>query len=169
MDHQQPTDPTMKTIINNTYVVVAARMVVGVLFVIASADKIADPAAFAAAISNYKLVPEFVALVVATVLPWMELTCGVFLVFGVFRNGAGLIITCLMGVFTVLVISALVRGLDITCGCFTQDPSAARIGWWKVAENTGLLILSLVPTFSANSSLSIEHTMAERYRQSTPP
>ena len=168
MDRQQPTDPTMK-IINNTYVVVAARMVIGVLFVIASADKIADPAAFATSISSYKLVPEFVALVVATVLPWMELICGVFLVFGVFRNGAGLVLTCLMAIFTVLVISALVRGLDISCGCFTQDPSAARIGWWKVAENTGLFIFSLVPTFSTNSSLSIEHTMAERYRRSVPP
>ena len=151
----------MKSILNNTGVVVGARMVVGILFVVASADKIADPMAFAASIANYKLLPQTVNLLVATVLPWMELISGLFLVFGVLRNGAGLILSSLMAVFTALVISALARGLDISCGCFTQDPSAARIGWWKVAENTGLFILSLIPTMSSNSALSIEHIIAQ--------
>lgn len=152
----------MRTLLNNTYVIVVARIVLGATFVIASADKIADPAAFAASIANYKLVASTFALVIATVLPWIELISGLFLVFGVFRNGAGLILTCLMAVFTVLVISALLRGLDITCGCFTQDPSAARIGWWKVSVNIGLFILSLVPTLSTNSSFSIDRMIVER-------
>ena len=76
----------MRTILDNTFVVVGARLVLGVMFVIASADKIADPLAFAASIAGYKLVSGTLAIIIATVLPWMELISGLLLVFGVFRN-----------------------------------------------------------------------------------
>lgn len=163
MDRQQATNGAVKSILNNTYTILIARLVLGALFIVASFDKIADPLAFAASITNYKLTSSFVALASATVLPWIELICGVLLLLGFLRNGAGLVLMCLMAVFTVAVISALARGLDISCGCFTQDPTAARIGWWKVGENIGLLLLSAIVTFSKNPALSVEQ-MFGRFR-----
>ena len=168
MVFSQPADGAVKTIINNTFLIVGIRLILGMVFIVASADKIADPNAFATSVTNYKVVGQDFALVVATVLPWMELISGLFLLLGVFRRGAGLLMTVLMAAFTTLIASAILRGLDISCGCFTQDPSAARIGWWKVAEDLGLFVLSLVPTFSTNSSISIERYMARRSGQ-TPP
>lgn len=156
----------MRQILQNTYVALFARVVLGVLFIAASVDKVSDPTAFAVSIEGYKLLPHNAALVAATVLPWMELICGVLLVLGVFHRGAGLLLFGLLVVFTVAVVSALVRGLDISCGCFTQDPTAARIGWQKIAENLGLIGLSLLVTLSQSSWLSIENVMKKGVVQS---
>jgi uncharacterized membrane protein YphA (DoxX/SURF4 family) len=156
----------MKQILQNNYVVLLARVILGVLFIVASIDKVSDPAAFAVSVESYKLLSHNAALVVATVLPWMELICGVLLVLGVLHRGAGLLLFGLLVVFTVAVVSALVRGLDISCGCFTQDPNAAKIGWQKIVENLGLIGLSLLVTLSQSSWLSIENMMKKKVVQS---
>jgi uncharacterized membrane protein YphA (DoxX/SURF4 family) len=152
----------MRQILQNNYIVLFARVVLGVLFIVASANKVSDPTAFAVSIEGYKLLPHNAALVAATVLPWMELISGVLLVLGVFHRGAGLLLFGLLVVFTIAVVSALVRGLDISCGCFTQDPNAARIGWQKILENLGLIGLSLIVTLAQSSWLSIENVMKKR-------
>lgn len=155
----------MRQILQNTYVVLFARVVLGVLFIVASVNKVSDPNAFAASIDSYKLLLHNASLVAATVLPWMELICGVLLVLGVFHRGAGLLLFGLLVVFTVAVVSALVRGLDISCGCFTQDPNAAKIGWQKILENLCLIGLSLLVMLSHSSWLSIENVMKKRVVQ----
>jgi uncharacterized membrane protein YphA (DoxX/SURF4 family) len=152
----------MRQILQNNYIVLFARVVLGVLFIVASANKVSDPTAFAVSIEGYKLLPHNAALVAATVLPWMELISGVLLVLGVFHRGAGLLLFGLLVVFTIAVVSALVRGLDISCGCFTQDPNAAKIGWQKILENLGLICLSVLVTLSQSSWLSIENVMKKR-------
>jgi putative oxidoreductase len=149
----------MRQILQNTYAVLLARVVLGVLCIVASAGKVSDPGAFAVSVASYRLLPHNATLLVATVLPWMELICGGLLVLGVFHRGAGLLLFWLLVVFTVAVGSALVRGLDISCGCFTQDPNAAKIGWQKILENLGLIGLSLIVTLSRSSWLSVEHVM----------
>jgi putative oxidoreductase len=166
VDKQQSALGMMRQIFQNTYVVLLARVVLGVLFIVASVDKVSDPNAFAVSIDSYKLLPHNASLVAATVLPWMELICGALLVFGLFHRGAGLLLFGLLVVFTVAVVSALVRDLDISCGCFTQDPNAAKIGWQKIVENLGLIGLSLLVTLSQSSWLSVENVMKKRVVQS---
>jgi putative oxidoreductase len=51
-------------------------------------------------------------------LPWLEILCGLGLVFRVLYRGALSILITLIVVFTLGTIAAKVRGLDITCGCF---------------------------------------------------
>jgi uncharacterized membrane protein YphA (DoxX/SURF4 family) len=142
--------------------VVAARIVLGAVFIVASIEKVADPAAFAVSINNYKILPEAVSLVVATFLPWVELLCGFGLLFGIFMRGSSLLSLCMLAVFTAAIVSGLFRGLDISCGCFTQDPNVAKIGWGKVAENVGLIILSALPLVSRSSLWSIENLFRTR-------
>jgi hypothetical protein len=50
-------------------------------------------------------------------------------------------------VFTILIIVAMLRGLDISCGCFTQDPSADKIGYKKILENIGMILLGIYLIF----------------------
>jgi uncharacterized membrane protein YphA (DoxX/SURF4 family) len=166
VDEQQPAHRMMKQILQNNYIVFLARVVLGVLFIVASFDKVSDPAAFAVSIDSYKLLTHNTSLIVATVLPWMELVSGVLLVLGVWHRGAGLLLFGLLVVFTVAVASALVRGLDISCGCFTQDPNAAKIGWQKIVENLCLIGLSLLVTVSRSSWVSIENVRKKRVAKS---
>jgi putative oxidoreductase len=123
------------------------RSVLGGMFIIASLDKIVDPAAFAASILNYQLIGFHVSMFVATILPWVELLAGLGLLLGVFPRGSALTATLLMLVFTALVGITLARGLDISCGCFSQDPGAGKIGIQKLMENFFLSLVALLILF----------------------
>ncbi|HEY6953097.1 MAG TPA: MauE/DoxX family redox-associated membrane protein [Bacteroidota bacterium] len=134
----------IKSVLSNEYVLFAFRLLVGLTFVFASIDKIADPLSFANAVANYRLVAGSVPLIVATVLPWVELLCGFAVLSGLYYRGGVLILLMLLIAFTLAVITGLIRGLDISCGCFTLDPDVGRIGWNKVFENIGLILAGLV-------------------------
>jgi putative oxidoreductase len=94
------------------------RVVVGGAFVVAGALKVADPATFALAVANYRLLPPELINLVAILLPWVELSAGLFVLAGVWLREAALVITGLTAVFAVAILSALARGLNLECGCF---------------------------------------------------
>jgi uncharacterized membrane protein YphA (DoxX/SURF4 family) len=146
----------MKKLLSNDYLALLARLVLGLVFLVAGTEKIANPAAFAASIVNYKIVSHFVGLVLATILSWTELLCALAILFGISVRGSSLLLSGLLIVFTLAVGSALVRGLDISCGCFTQDPAASKLGWLKVGENMLLLLLSIFLCFSLSVRFSLE-------------
>ena len=79
---------------------------------------VADPAEFAHDINNFRILPWIVSVALAFYLPWLEIFCGLGLVFRVLYRGALSILIALIVVFTLATIAAKVRGLDITCGCF---------------------------------------------------
>jgi len=128
-----------------------ARVTIGLVFVVASLEKIVSPQAFAVSVANYKLLPDVMIPFVATILPWMVLLVGLALLFGIMQRGASLLSGIMLVAFLAAVASALLRGLDISCGCFTQDPSVGKIGWTKLLENSGLLLLSIYVFFSAST------------------
>ena len=88
------------------------------IFIYAGALKAFDPVQFASDIDNYKILPWPVSVALAFYLPWLEIFCGLSLVFRFFYRGALSILSALIVVFTLTTIAAKVRGLDITCGCF---------------------------------------------------
>ena len=152
---------TMKTLLNNAHLVLLVRLFIGLLFIVSSLEKIVDPAAFAQSIAAYKILPTWLPIILATVLPWLELLCGFSVLFGAFTKGSSIILTAMLLVFTAAVIAALVRGLDISCGCFTQDPTAGKIGWMKVLQNTTLTVLTLFLYFSNTESFTLLHYVRE--------
>lgn len=145
----------MKRILDNDFVSVLVRAFLGFVFIVAAVDKAADPNAFAVSIGYYKLVGTDVSLVIATVLPWIELLCGIFLVFGYMPRGSSLLVLFMLVVFTAGVISGIVRNLDISCGCFSRDPAVGKIGWMKVFENSGLILLSVFSLFSRSERTTV--------------
>jgi putative oxidoreductase len=91
---------------------------VGGIFVYAGVLKILDPVQFANDIDNYKTLPWFVGVRLAFYLPWLEILCGLAVVFRFLYRGGLSIVTWLIVVFIGATIAAKMRGLDITCGCF---------------------------------------------------
>src|SRR5262249_61436907 len=79
---------------------------------------VASPVEFASGIDNFKLVPWPVSVALAFYLPWLEIFCGLGLMFGLLYRGALTLLIILIVVFTLAITAAKVRGLDITCGCF---------------------------------------------------
>ena len=92
--------------------------VLGAVFIYAGALKAFDPVQFASDIDNFKILPWPLSVALAFYLPWLEILCGLGLVFRFFYRGALSILTALILIFTLSIIAAKIRGLDITCGCF---------------------------------------------------
>lgn len=113
------------------------RVAMGLLFVAAAWPKLMDPAAFATAVTNYRMLPLPAERVLALVLPPLELLAGLALIVGVLDAGARVVVLALMLVFTTAIGTALARGLDISCGCFDTE-GGAKVGIAKLAENVGL-------------------------------
>ena len=93
-------------------------VVVGGVFIYAGVLKVLDPVQFGLDIDNYKSLPWFVSVRLAFFLPWLEILCGVALIFRFLYRGGLSILTALILVFIGATIAAKARGLDITCGCF---------------------------------------------------
>ena len=132
----------MKSFPGNKYLILLSRLILGVVFIIASIDKIADPAAFAASIQAYQLFPVALVNLAALVMAWIELLCGVFLLGGVLVRGSSAIVSLLLAVFIAAMLSAMARGLVIDCGCFGKGHETP-LGWLRVLEDAGMLLLGL--------------------------
>jgi len=145
----------MKSILTNTILILLVRVFLGGLFIAASLDKIADPAAFASSILNYKIIGPTLSMFIATILPPLELLCGLGLILGLYPRASALLITCMLAGFTILIISALLRGLDISCGFFTQDPNLNKIGYVKILENVGMIMLGMWLLFVENYGITL--------------
>ena len=92
--------------------------IIAAIFIYAGVLKALDPVQLAHDIDHYKTLPWAVGVGLAFYLPWLEIFCGLALIFRLFYRGALAILTALVVVFLVATIAAKVRGLDITCGCF---------------------------------------------------
>jgi uncharacterized membrane protein YphA (DoxX/SURF4 family) len=146
---------SLEKFFTNEILILSVRIFLGAVFVLSSIDKISDPSAFASSILNYKIVGPDTAMLVSSILPYLELICGLCLIIGLYTRAGALLITSMLIVFTILIISALARGLDISCGCFSQDPDAGKIGFKKISENLGMIILGVYLLIVQTTGFSI--------------
>ena len=114
----------MKRFYENSKVVLLARIILGIIFIYASVDKIANPVDFSNVIDNYHISPVQLNNLAALIIPWVELVVGLFLIFGIFLEGSSLISICLLMFFIFIISQALVRGIDLHCGCFDLSQKA---------------------------------------------
>jgi len=121
------------------------RMILGIVFLLASIDKILHPEIFAEAVYNYHLLPDAIINLTAIVLPWIELLVGLCLVSGIWAPGAGLLSALLLMVFLGAILFNVARGLDIDCGCFilTDKADSTASMLWYVVRDALLLLMAL--------------------------
>jgi hypothetical protein len=123
---------------------ILARLMIGGMFIYTGFIHFSEPAAFAKAIDAYRILPSgFLVNLAATSMPPIEIIAGFFVVSGIFIEGGSLAISGMLTIFAVALCASLIRGLDISCGCFTTDPAAAKITWWYLLRDIGLLIVSI--------------------------
>lgn len=96
----------------------AARLILGVVLLVAGATKVGDLAGSVRAVHAYQLLPYEVSTVVGSVLPFVEIVAGVLLVAGLATRLAAAVSAVLLVVFIGGIVSAWTRGLSIDCGCF---------------------------------------------------
>ncbi|MGD8768943.1 MAG: MauE/DoxX family redox-associated membrane protein [Desulfobacterales bacterium] len=148
-------------LIDNKYLPLFSRIILGGIFIYAAAGKILYPAEFSEAITNYQLVPVMFTNLVAIVLPWVELVAGLLLLNGFKTQSGNIIIFLLICVFSFGAVFAVVRGLDINCGCFTE--SSRRVGLIFLAEEAALFLMSTCIFFFDKGFLSIDNLLIKYY------
>ncbi len=121
--------------------VLVVRLGLGFLFIMSSVPKIRQPYVFLGSVYGYELVGPKLGVLVAMVLPWVELFAGVCLVGGVFVGGA-LLASMGMGVLFTFVLSyALWNHLDISCGCFSSS-AAGKISYLTLIRAIAITLVS---------------------------
>jgi uncharacterized membrane protein YphA (DoxX/SURF4 family) len=118
-----------------------ARLTLGTVFVLASLDKIAYPAAFARIIHNYQILPDPLINLTAIILPWLELIIGLCLICGLWLSGAVAIANLLLAAFFGALLFNIARGLDVECGCFTTQLTGKPTMVWYLVRDGGFLLL----------------------------
>ena len=144
----------MKKVLTNKYLLLACRIVIGFIFLYAGMEKISDPSGFARAINNYKLLPFSLTNIAALVLPWIEITTAILMIFGIKVKENAFIISTLLGIFTIAIIISLFRGLNIDCGCF-GTLSGTKIGIQKLIENILMLLAGILLAYFGGGSIKL--------------
>ena len=104
-----------------------ARVLLGAVFLVAGALKIAHPVDFHSDLLAYDVpLPDVVFRLVAVVLPWLEAICGAALLATVWTETAGAVVTAMCLAFVVMLGQAVMRGLELTCGCLGPEDE----GWF---------------------------------------
>src|SRR5690348_892283 len=98
----------MNKLFQNTTFVIAARIILGSIFIYASMDKMANPTDFVKIIHNYHLLPVQLENLMAIFLPWIEFLTGLCLVIGKWEKSAMLIYSILLVIFIIALSQALI-------------------------------------------------------------
>lgn len=116
------------------------RALISAIFLTAGLLKLKDPDGTLIAVYQYKMLSWEASALVATHLPFLEITAGVALWIPRLRLGACLLSVCLNLVFIGALISAVARNLDVSCGCFGTSDLKTTSGI-RIAEDAILLLL----------------------------
>ncbi len=143
----------------------AARLIVGGVFLWLAFSKLADPILFLKNVREYHLLPEsppiFINLT-AVALPWVEIVCGVLLVIGLWIRPAALIALGMLLAFTPAIFARAVGvynaggiafcAIEFDCGCGTGAINICK----KLGENSSLILLSLVAVLSQSRKFAVD-------------
>ena len=123
-----------------------ARLLVGIVWIVAGALKVGDLTASGRSVVAYRLLPYDASMFLGAVLPFLEIVLGALLVLGLATRLAAAVSVLLFAVYIGAIASVWARGLRIDCGCFgtggdltgDQSPQYA----WETIRDIALLIVA---------------------------
>lgn len=143
----------------------AARCLVGGVWIVAGSIKLWNPAESVQAVRAYQLLPSSIVPTVGQLLPILEVVVGAALLLGLLTRAAAIVSSVLFAAFVVGIASAWARGITIDCGCFGgggYDPAAQSKYPWEIARDTGLLLVSAVLVWRPSSRLAVDPLLFRR-------
>jgi uncharacterized membrane protein YphA (DoxX/SURF4 family) len=129
-------------------------------------SKALDPVGFLKLVHAYDLVTYPLLLnLIAGILPWFELFCGLLLLLGVAVRGTALVSGAMLVAFTLLVLRRALAlhasgslpfcAIKFDCGCGAGEVFICR----KLAENTALALVSLGLVFLRQHHFCLRSTL----------
>jgi uncharacterized membrane protein YphA (DoxX/SURF4 family) len=122
----------------------AVCVLMGILFLYSGILKILNPFEFSLIVAKYGILPEKFINIFSTLLPFLEIFSGFFLLGGFFLRGSLILISFLLLIFTIAISYTLIRGYSFECGCFEIIGKETKTGILLIIRNLILLFLSLI-------------------------
>jgi uncharacterized membrane protein YphA (DoxX/SURF4 family) len=119
-----------------------ARLVVGVIDLLAGLSKFSDPAGNVRAVRAYRILPESMVPTLGHALPTIEIVIGALLILGLFTRPMAILSGLFFLAFIIGISSAWARGLEINCGCFVPDDPQRQYAV-DISRDVGLLLCSV--------------------------
>lgn len=147
----------------------AARWILGGLFVWMGLSKALDPVGFLKLVHAYDVVTAPLLLnLIAGILPWFEVFCGLLLLLGVAVRGTALVAVAMLVPFTLMVLRRALAmhagshlpfcAIKFDCGCGAGEVFICR----KLAENTVLTLGALGLVFLRQHRICLRPTLFSR-------
>jgi uncharacterized membrane protein YphA (DoxX/SURF4 family) len=155
------------------WALLACRLAVGAIFVLAGVAKLVNPGSFGAALIAYSILPVDLVRWVALIFPWIEVVVGAMLIVGLFTRFAAWSAIALLLMFCVVIGQALLRGLSLDdCGCFGGIVEAVpqlaivlggtSLGWQDVVRDLIYAAVALPVALRGSALFSIDAWQASR-------
>jgi uncharacterized membrane protein YphA (DoxX/SURF4 family) len=152
----------MKDFLYNKYFQTTLRIILGILFIYASAGKLFNTEDFAKAILRYEFLPIYFVNLMAIIMPWVEFFTGFLLITGIFKKASSLLASISLIAFLIALTSAFARGLDISCGCFSLEETSSKGDIiYRIIEDIFMLAGALVVYKFSNKKKTEEPLPAE--------
>lgn len=139
-----------------------ARLVLGVVLLVAGGLKIGNPLGAARAVQAYDVLPFEMARYVGYALPWLEVMMGILLILGLFTRISAWVGTLLMFAFVIGISQAWARGLTIDCGCFGGggEVTAAETKYGReILRDLGFALCGVWLIVRPRSTYSLDRTL----------
>lgn len=133
------------------YVIFFCRSILAITFLVSSSGKLVDIERYSVAmVYNFDILPGPLAIAFGWVLPFIELICGITLLFGTFTRLSAFGVGLLGISFLVTKVILLSRGTDVECGCFGAIGST--MASWSVYLDPIITLLSMTIVFSSRQN-----------------
>jgi len=138
---------------------VAGRICVGLVFLLAAAQKMHHWRVLSGVIGNYRLLPRWAVAPASALLPPLEMTIAILLLGGLAMRWTGVASIILLALFATAMAINLKRGRDqIDCGC-GQSFLKQSLRWTLVVRNAVLAAL-LLPPLVVTGPVTLDIAMA---------
>lgn len=122
--------------------VASSRLTIGAVFTASVVPKLGAPERFLSNVMSYTLFSDGAAVIVAAVLPAVELVLAAALLAGVMLAGSLVLSVILLSAFVAIQSWALMMSIEVGCGCFSVA-SETLISWWTVGRTSLLLSIAV--------------------------
>jgi len=137
----------LRAVADNRYLTLVCRVLLAAIFLLSSVGKLVDLERYSVdAVYNFGILPMWLARPFGLVMPFIELLCGLGLLFGVLTRLSALGSALMSLAFFVAKAIVLAQGRSIECGCFGAiiDTLASV----TIFMDIPMVLLSLVVMFS---------------------
>lgn len=148
-----------------TFITFPVRLFLGGILLAAGTKKMVALVEFARVIESYKILPKSLVRPFAYTLPYIEITLGIFLIFGFGVQFIGLTTALVFTSFALAIGVNLLRGQEVECHCFGKGRSE-KISLSTFFRSIALTLLAIQVTFFTEQPLTLDNLLfhsSQRY------